>query len=128
MQKNIEKISKANYLKAMLTGENRVVALFSREENDEVVDIKRFNKKEMIVTISNNVLIVTEKIGKKQVPIIVKKWNKVDIFRSELTFQNGIEYKDTEGNDWLYLRKLSTGAKSLNMKNGVGERLTFIFE
>ena len=125
-----EKISKATYMKAVIAGKNKVVALFCKEENGEVVSKKYFNEKEVIATISDNVLIVTKKIGKKQTPIIVKKWKKahdsLPSFKHKLSLQHGIEYEDSSGNTWLYLK--SSGRESLNMENKTGERFTFIFE
>ncbi len=125
-----EKVSNVEYMKAVAVGKNRVVAFFSKEENNEIVTKKYFDRKEVIVTISNNVLIVTKEIRKKQTPILVKKWKKVDdnspSLKHGLTFQHGIEYEDSSGNTWLYLK--SSGLESLNMENETGKRFTFIFE
>ncbi len=123
---NMEKISKADYGKAVITGKNKVVNSFCKEKNNKVVSEKHLYEKEFIITISDNILIITKKIGEKQIPISVKRWKKVR--NNSSFFYSGIEYEDSSGNIWLYLRTPSSGQESLNMKNKTKEKLIFIFE
>jgi len=127
---DVERISKIDYAKAIMMGENKIVIYFCKKKNNKVTNERHLNEKKFIITISDNVLIITKKIGKKQIPITVKKWKKVydnlSSFKHGLNFQHGIEYQDSAGNTWLYLK--SSGQELLNMENETGERLTFIFE
>jgi hypothetical protein len=123
---DMDKVSKADYAKAVITGKNKVVNVFCKEKNNKVVNEKHLHEKEFIITISDNVLIITKKIGEKQIPISVKRWKKV--YNNSSFFQSGIEYEDSSGNIWLYIGASSSGQEALTMKNKIKEQVIFIFE
>ncbi len=129
---DMDKISKTDYTKAVITGKNKVVNFFCKERNNEVINKEHLHEREFIITISNNVLIITKKIGEKQIPISVKRWKRVYdnslSFKRGFSFQHGIQYEDSSGNIWLYIKASSSGQESLIMENKTKEKIIFVFE
>ena len=125
---DVENIGRLNYVLSILFGKNRAVRLFSTEKNSKTITKRYLEKDEMIVTISKNFLIVTEVIKEKRMPIIVKKWEQQPEIKIPFSLlrQRGIEYKDSGGNSWLYLRTPGS-SDSLGVKTKSNEKTTFIF-
>ncbi len=103
---HIERISHWGYLFAIIFGKNREAEGINFERGGDT-PIDRYLDGNFIVTITNSILIVTDMVNGKRVPIIVKKWVK----KSE---QHQDVYTDVDGNQWLYFRNRNTLKVDLN--------------
>ena len=127
MEFSVDYIGKLKYVLAIMFGKNRVVKTFCVETDGKEPNIRRFEDDSMIVTMSNDVLIITEIINGKRKPILVTKWTKKPKIKIPFAdfIPEGIEYEDSKGNNWLYL--LNRGkSPSLNLHTD-SEKITIIF-
>ena len=128
MKFEVDNIGKLKYVLAIIFGSNKVVKTFCAGGDDEP-DIRRFEDGRMIVTISKDVLIITELIDGKRKPILVRKWKQKPRLKVPFAdfLPDGIEYEDSKGNNWLYL--INRGkSPSLNLHHKSGEKTTIIFK
>jgi len=93
IEKDVQYFSKKKYLFNITTGKNKKIVSLNDQKPEN----------ETLITIGKTAVIITENIGGKQIPLLVREWNKIDTMDVNWGIPLKMtEYKDSKGYIWNF--------------------------